>query len=580
MTYIKSISTYIIILTFIILAACSEKQADTLVYGQESLDSVMEELSKTPEDIELNRFVWKFYTEKGEWDKLLSHAVPVFENAQRSGNMKLMLSAGTFIAQTFIFKEDFNAANRYLSFLTENMALVKDDHLLYSMINNVAAINAIKTQLDYSAASEYYEEAYRASVKSHNIPNQCVSLCNIASIYYIREDSLGFKFARMAYELSHRNDTPTRLYSQTLSCIILAQMYCLKKDTENAMTYVKEAEENILHFPQFEAALYLLKADICVEKGDTSCAGRLYMKAVECNSASDPGTCILAWWKYGKMLASQLHYAEASEVLRKGLELSDNIGNIEYRHRILYELSDIAMKMNDMDMAMDYYKQYHNQVDSISHIQRDKAFQQYLVLKQQHEVQTKELELEHSRKKISIMLIVLAFIIIITATVIISNIKLNKAYRKLVILNQKLLSEKNRKQKTAESDSPLTSTNSRDIDLWHNVEQALLEEKMYRDSDISLDKLASRLATNRAYISKVINQFSGMSFYNYIHTHRIDDAVKILSDCSNDIPLKALSAMLGYNSPSSFYRSFQKETGCSPAKYRSEIQKMHSAPEE
>lgn len=562
-------------LVLLMLAACSGKHTDTILYGKDSLASVIEELSADPENIEKNRFVWKYYTEKGEWDKLLDHAVPVFEKALASGNKELMLSAGAFIAQTYIFKEDFDAVNWYLSFLTDNMELVRDDHLLYSLINNVAAINALKTQLDYSRAAEYYEEAWRASVRAGSIPNQCVALCNIASIYYVREDSLGFKFARQAYELSHRNNTSSRLYSQTLSSIILAQMYCLKKDMPSAVKYVREAEESVSNFPQFESTLYLLKADISVEQGDTSTAGSLYRKAIDCNSASDPGTCILAWWKYGKMLASQHRYELASEVLRKGLEMSDAVGNIEYRHRILYELSDIAMKMNDMDMAMDYYKKYHNQVDSISHIQRDKAFQQYLVLKQQHEVQTKELELERSRKKMSTILIILVFSIILTATFILSNIKLNRAYRKLVLLNQKLQSEKSRKQQPAESEG-----SSKDLELWHNVEQVLLGEKMYRDSDISLDKLAARLATNRAYISKVINQFSGMSFYNYIHTHRIDDAVKILSDCSDDIPLKALSAKLGYNSPSSFYRSFQKETGCSPAKYRSEIQKMHSAASE
>ena len=101
------------------------------------------------------------------------------------------------------------------------------------------------------------------------------------------------------------------------------------------------------------------------------------------------------------------------------------------------------------------------------------------------------------------------------------------------------------------------SGDDRDRQLWQRLEEMMRVGKIYRNSDISLDRLAEMLGTNRTYVSRVINRYAGTTFYNYIHSARIDDASRILSDASSEIQLQDLAMEMGYNSQSSFYRVLQ-----------------------
>ncbi len=53
--------------------------------------------------------------------------------------------------------------------------------------------------------------------------------------------------------------------------------------------------------------------------------------------------------------------------------------------------------------------------------------------------------------------------------------------------------------------------------------------------------------------------------------YRIEEAVNILSDADNNMPLKALASELGFNNLTTFYNSFQKELGIPPSQYRKKL---------
>ena len=100
------------------------------------------------------------------------------------------------------------------------------------------------------------------------------------------------------------------------------------------------------------------------------------------------------------------------------------------------------------------------------------------------------------------------------------------------------------------------------------------EEHAYRSNDISLDKLASLLGSNRTYISRVINRYADKTFWGYVNMYRIAEATEILSDLDLNIQIKNIYETLGYNSAASFFRVFREETGISPSRYREEVRKM------
>lgn len=148
--------------------------------------------------------------------------------------------------------------------------------------------------------------------------------------------------------------------------------------------------------------------------------------------------------------------------------------------------------------------------------------------------------------------------------------KQRKMYRQLVEVYQQYLNRSSLIRKSASQ----SDGKDKDTMLWEKIESLMRDGKAYRQNDISLENIAETLSTNRVYISKTINRFSGMSFYKYINSYRIEEAVAALSDDSTNIPMKALADKLGYNSLSAFYRAFQAETGCPPSKYRTEARKL------
>ena len=93
-------------------------------------------------------------------------------------------------------------------------------------------------------------------------------------------------------------------------------------------------------------------------------------------------------------------------------------------------------------------------------------------------------------------------------------------------------------------------------------------EHSYRQRDLTVEKVAKMIGTNRTYLSKAINEKTALSFNYYINSYRIQEAVWLLSDPGNDIPLKTLSYELGFHSLSTFYKLFNDVVGMPPSKFR------------
>ena len=102
------------------------------------------------------------------------------------------------------------------------------------------------------------------------------------------------------------------------------------------------------------------------------------------------------------------------------------------------------------------------------------------------------------------------------------------------------------------------------------------EEFLYRDPELTKEKIADMLKTNRTYLSQVINERTGMSVPQYINSYRIKEAIRILSNTSDNTPLKAIVIDLGFNSMSTFYKLFQTSVGMTPTLYRKKVQEFSS----
>lgn len=205
MTPYRKILTAAIFL-IILVCSCGKKggvrHINYRLSDENELQTVMRELKEDPDDITLNISVWYYYTERGMWDSVIRYAAPVFQRTLHSPEKEqLMLYSGAYASQAFIFSERFDSLGTYLDRIIP-ISEEKGDDFLRAMVNNIAGLYAIKITGDYAEALERYKQALQAVQNTRDTINQSILLGNIASIYYHRRDTAGYRYASEAYRLA------------------------------------------------------------------------------------------------------------------------------------------------------------------------------------------------------------------------------------------------------------------------------------------------------------------------------------------------------------------------------------------
>lgn len=99
------------------------------------------------------------------------------------------------------------------------------------------------------------------------------------------------------------------------------------------------------------------------------------------------------------------------------------------------------------------------------------------------------------------------------------------------------------------------------------LERALREERVYRDSLLSLRTLSGGLKENVHYVSQVINQDMNASFYDLVNHHRVEEAKRLLIEAREQTVLE-IALAVGFNSKSTFSTAFRRNTGMTPSAFR------------
>lgn len=97
--------------------------------------------------------------------------------------------------------------------------------------------------------------------------------------------------------------------------------------------------------------------------------------------------------------------------------------------------------------------------------------------------------------------------------------------------------------------------------------RSLLEsEKLYLETDLTVERLAKRLHLPTRSLSAAINQQEGINVSQYVNAFRLRHAAQLLAETS--LSVTKLVEQSGFLTRSNFYREFQRAYGCSPAAYR------------
>jgi len=104
------------------------------------------------------------------------------------------------------------------------------------------------------------------------------------------------------------------------------------------------------------------------------------------------------------------------------------------------------------------------------------------------------------------------------------------------------------------------------VQLISQLEKLMSEEQLYLNPEISLDEIATKLESNRTYLSKAINQVYSTNFTSYLNDLRIKDSIRIISQKeSARFSIEGIAKEVGFNNRITFISAFKKYTGVTPS---------------
>jgi AraC-like DNA-binding protein len=100
------------------------------------------------------------------------------------------------------------------------------------------------------------------------------------------------------------------------------------------------------------------------------------------------------------------------------------------------------------------------------------------------------------------------------------------------------------------------------------LEAAMRDRTLYRDPELTLDRLARKLAVPARRISGAVNRTRTINVSQYVNEYRIGDACRRLAD--TDASITQIMFEVGFQTKSNFNREFLRVTGKSPSAWRAE----------
>ncbi|WP_319530624.1 helix-turn-helix domain-containing protein [uncultured Cohaesibacter sp.] len=96
--------------------------------------------------------------------------------------------------------------------------------------------------------------------------------------------------------------------------------------------------------------------------------------------------------------------------------------------------------------------------------------------------------------------------------------------------------------------------------------EALLQDGLYKDPDLTLARLARRARIPARAVSRTVNQYYGCTITDLVNRYRVEEAMRLLRD--TDAPVTQIMFEAGFQTKSNFNRVFKAFAGQTPTSYR------------
>lgn len=123
-----------------------------------------------------------------------------------------------------------------------------------------------------------------------------------------------------------------------------------------------------------------------------------------------------------------------------------------------------------------------------------------------------------------------------------------------------LLTNRKKYQKSALTTSVASS-------IANQTRELMVEEKLYLDSNLNLQAIASKLGYPAHYVSQALNDIEKKNLSDFINEYRISDAKELIRE-QTDLKIIEIAYRTGFNNKASFNNAFKRFEGIPPSKFR------------
>ncbi len=105
--------------------------------------------------------------------------------------------------------------------------------------------------------------------------------------------------------------------------------------------------------------------------------------------------------------------------------------------------------------------------------------------------------------------------------------------------------------------------------LKEEIDHMMVTDKVYLDSNVTMQDFCQKLSINSNYLSQLVNREFDCSLTYLINSYRVEAAKeKLLSSDSNHLNFLGIATEVGFNTKNTFTRTFKRHTGVTPSEFR------------
>lgn len=462
-------------------------------------------------------------------------------------------------------------------------ALVMNAQGIYQAMildNNFVAQQYFFRSMDLAEKSGYRDLYYR--VKG-----------NLLTLSHTAGDSIAYANALDVYNYGREQKNDEQV---AMGAYYLATYYYMHSDYVQTEKFIRIALDTYSRYPyQDIPSVYILFAKMLIVRHDYSKARETVLKAIDlAHEYNQLSLEVEARLTYAELLNGQGEYRKSIDMIQKAMADAERIGVsskiIDCNQLLARNWMALGCDREALQCLLEANRLLHGQstinMERLSHEQKIMRDME----QKETEARLRQEELASQRQTLLLLTILVAALILLLVFIISSYRRRQILYRKIVLRNTRISNiqeemrqeiERLTKALEAQQQGEAHSVAEKEhfalgdekIDLLYNKLCRLMDsERLYAEAQLTRERMAERLGTNRTYLTKVIKEKTGMNYLQFINSYRINEAIRILSDRENiNYPLKQIWSDLGFSSPSTFFKLFQQAVGITPSMYRKQF---------